>query len=127
MTTRRPPGERVLERVQVGLCWDFAHAVNGDGYGTVWDSAARHATKAYIAVWEHLVGPVPRLANGRRTPLDHLCRNRLCVDPDHLEPVSIRVNTLRGYGPTAMKARAARLALAMDAGQLHVPGLVVIQ
>lgn len=37
--------------------------------------------------------------------LDHLCRNRACVEVTHLEPVTHRVNILRGVGPTAQNAR----------------------
>ncbi len=40
-------------------------------------------------------------------PIDHLCRNTLCVNPEHLEQVTTRVNTARGNGATAMKIRAA--------------------
>jgi hypothetical protein len=36
--------------------------------------------------------------------LDHLCRNRLCVNPDHIEPVTKRTNIVRGVGPTAVNA-----------------------
>ena len=36
--------------------------------------------------------------------LDHLCRVRCCVNPDHLEPVTSKVNTLRGIGPTAIRS-----------------------
>lgn len=46
---------------------------------------------------------------GRHIPdglhLDHLCRNRLCVNPDHLEPVTHRENCLRGVSPAAQQAR----------------------
>lgn len=39
---------------------------------------------------------------------DHLCRRRWCVNPDHLEVVTVRVNTLRGRGPSARNARKVR-------------------
>lgn len=37
--------------------------------------------------------------------LDHLCRNRLCVNPSHLEPVTCRENVLRGNGRCAANAK----------------------
>ena len=37
--------------------------------------------------------------------IDHLCRNRWCVNPMHMEPVTIRENVLRGIGPGAVNAR----------------------
>ena len=37
--------------------------------------------------------------------VDHLCKNRKCVNPDHLEVISGKENTLRGMGPTAINAR----------------------
>ncbi len=40
--------------------------------------------------------------------VDHLCRNRRCVNPDHLEPVSTKENTARGNGATAAAIRARR-------------------
>jgi hypothetical protein len=38
--------------------------------------------------------------------LDHLCRNRACCNPWHLEPVTAVVNVMRGVAPTAQHARA---------------------
>lgn len=59
--------------------------------------------------------PAHRVAvkiSGRQTPtdltVDHLCRNRLCVNPDHLEMVTLEVNILRGDCPTAKNARAKK-------------------
>ena len=54
-------------------------------------------------VYELLVGAIP---NG--LVIDHLCRNPGCVDPDHLDVVTRRVNTLRGYDPPARRAVAIR-------------------
>ena len=51
--------------------------------------------------YELHVGPIPT-----GLTLDHLCRNTLCVNPAHLEPVTMRENILRGYSPSANGARA---------------------
>jgi hypothetical protein len=47
-----------------------------------------------------LVGDLPD-----ELTIDHLCRVRACCNPDHLEPVSVAVNILRGEGPAALNAR----------------------
>lgn len=56
--------------------------------------------RLHVEVWKTINGPVPE-----GLQLDHLCRNRACINPEHLEPVTSRVNTLRGEGPTAVNAR----------------------
>jgi hypothetical protein len=50
--------------------------------------------------YEALVGPIP---DGKQ--IDHLCRNRACCNPEHLEPVTIQENIRRGEGPQAINAR----------------------
>ena len=75
-------------------CTIWLGAVDAQGYG-------RYCRDwAHRLVYEATIGPVP---SGLQ--LDHLCRNRLCVNPHHLEPVTNRVNTLRGVGPTALNAK----------------------
>jgi hypothetical protein len=77
-------------------CWVWTGA-SSRGYGQV--SVAGRIRPAHVVVYEALVGPV-----GEGLQLDHLCRNRLCVNPAHLEPVTPRLNTLRNTGPSAANA-----------------------
>lgn len=79
-------------------CWPWLMSVNGKGYGQI--NFKRKNYKAHRVVYEMMVGKVP--ANKQ---LDHLCRNRRCVNPRHLEVVDSRTNTLRGVGASALNAR----------------------
>ncbi len=79
-------------------CWIWKGADNAKGYGRV--VAAGRTRPAHVIAYELLVGPVPA-----GLELDHLCRNRGCVNPAHLEAVTHRVNTLRGDTITAARAR----------------------
>ncbi|MEU7240240.1 HNH endonuclease signature motif containing protein [Streptomyces sparsogenes] len=55
---------------------------------------------AHRFAYETLVGPIPE-----HLQLDHLCRVRHCVNPDHLEPVSSRENTRRGRSQAGINGR----------------------
>jgi len=71
--------------------------MSANGYGKV--NIDGKAKLAHRVVYEALVGPIPE-----GLQLDHLCRNRACVNPAHLEPVTQRVNILRGTGTAAVHA-----------------------
>ena len=60
----------------------------------------RFWAKVERVAYEMVVGPIP---DGLQ--IDHLCRVRNCVNPDHLEPVTPRENTMRGYSIQAQNAR----------------------
>lgn len=78
-------------------CWEWTASLNG-GYGA-FHVGSRRMALAHRVAFVALCGEIPP---GRQ--LDHLCRNRKCVNPEHLEPVSQRENILRGDGPSAYNA-----------------------
>jgi hypothetical protein len=60
---------------------------------------------AHRASYELFVGPIPVDEDGKTLYIDHLCydsegySNKLCVNPEHLEPVTDLINKRRGYVP----------------------------
>jgi hypothetical protein len=84
-----------------GDCWVWTSVMHR-GYG-VYGSRARRR-KAHRWAWEFANGPVPA-----GLEIDHLCRNRACVRPDHLEPVTHAENVRRairsGHSPGDSRAR----------------------
>ncbi len=82
-------------------CWQWLGSTRQTKkliYGTVWDGIRNRP--AHVVMYESEVGPVPK-----GMELDHLCRNTICVNPEHLEPVSHRINVLRGVSPGALNAQ----------------------
>ena len=78
-------------------CWVW-QAATLKGYGQF--NVGHRICYAHRVAYELVVGPIP---DGLE--LDHLCRNTLCVNPDHLEPVTMRVNILRSQSEPANNAR----------------------
>lgn len=79
-------------------CWVWQGRINAKGYSAfgLWGGQVR----GHILSYELMVGPVPE-----GLVVDHLCRNRACINPGHLEPVTNRENILRGKGAAARNAR----------------------
>lgn len=93
-----PVRERILAKVRLeGDCWIFTGSKTYHGYPRIIIGSTQ-VHFAHRVMWELKNGPVP---DGLE--LDHLCRNRACVNPDHLEPVSHRENCMRGQSPIILK------------------------
>lgn len=99
---RATPEERFWSRVAITpSCWLWTGTVGSHGYGVIKiGGRAGPVLLTHRVVYEWLVGPIP---DG--LTIDHLCRRTLCCNPQHLEAVSTRTNTLRGTSPSAINAR----------------------
>ena len=96
MPTRFAPIPELTERQQTnfwakvqptGFCWDWIARTTKDGYGLFHVDRFGHTRVAHRIAYTLLVGEIPE-----GLELDHLCRNKACVNPDHLEPVTQQVN-----------------------------------
>ncbi|MEU9310909.1 HNH endonuclease signature motif containing protein [Streptomyces sp. NPDC048256] len=94
--------ERVLMKIdKTAHCWNWTGSTTDEGYG--YFNIGDEKFRAHRWVFSLIVGPIPE-----GLVLDHLCRNRTCVRPSHLEPVTNRENILRGVGPSAVNAAKVR-------------------
>lgn len=105
MTTQRTAREieRFWSKVdRTVACWFWTGTVDTSGYAVL----ARHLrgrwrnTLAHRFAYELLVGPIPE-----GLQLDHLCRIRYCVNPEHMEVVTLQENLRRGFGFAAVNSR----------------------
>src|SRR6266571_2972703 len=94
---RVPLSIRFWSRVERGdpdECWTWTGTRNYDGYGRIspggGNRAGVHAIMAHRYAYEALVGPIPA-----GLTIDHLCRQVDCVNPKHMEPVTIQENIRR--------------------------------
>lgn len=94
------PMERFVENIDVlpNGCWQWNKSLVTFGYGNF--SVRGTLFLAHRFAYMIFRGEIPI-----DKQLDHLCRNRGCVNPEHLEPVTSKENVLRGVGLTARHAK----------------------
>lgn len=100
---RRDPRIRFLEKIRVDPqsgCWLWESALDFGGYGILWLGDGR-SVRAHRFAYELLRGPIPE-----GLTLDHLCRVRRCVNPEHLDPCTAGENARRApNAPYWVRAR----------------------
>jgi hypothetical protein len=79
--------------IAAGGCWEWRGSIDENGYGRAWLPGVGKMSRAHRASWILHRGPIPA-----GLCIDHLCRNRSCVNPDHLEVVTLGENNRRGAG-----------------------------
>lgn len=88
---------KVVITENILMCWPYTEATSEDGYGRFWHNERR--MPAHRFAYEQVYGRIP---DGLQ--IDHLCRNRICCNPNHLEPVTPQENNRRSMSPSAVNA-----------------------
>jgi hypothetical protein len=97
-----PP--KISSRIEkTDKCWNWVGSINIKGYGRMWLNELGRTDYAHRIVYRLLVGAIPK-----DLTIDHLCGNKRCVNPKHLEAVTIGVNILRSNGPAAINSRKTK-------------------
>lgn len=116
------PQERLMKRIEVQAngCWKFIGGIDINGYGVF--SEDGHNTRAHRSSYKYFKGPIPEGLD-----IDHVCHkpeecpggkncpHRLCVNPDHLEPVTREENT------DTKRAHTGKVWGAIQSAKTHCP------
>lgn len=104
---------------QTDGCWQWSGCIGRNGYGKLGHRG--RTLLAHRLSYRIHVGSIP---DGLE--LDHLCRNRWCVNPDHLEAVTHSVNVQRGNGPESARRRSANATHCRNGHQITADSFFVL-
>jgi hypothetical protein len=98
--SNKTASERFWAKVikQSSGCWEWIGCLTSNGYGLFWDGEGK--IRAHRFAYEEVKGIIP---DGLE--IDHLCRNKICVNPNHLEVVTRTENIKRGILPGILRTR----------------------
>ena len=99
--TKREAG-RIFSKIEINPttgCWNWTGKLD-NGYGRISWKGKQTRIHRLFYVWKF--GDIPVWRSKKDKEIDHLCNNRACCNPDHLQLVSNRINVYRGVGPTAV-------------------------
>jgi len=95
-----PEEERFWAKVDADAeCWVWTGSLHPSGYGYFMAKDGKN-WRSHRFAWTNLVGEIPK-----HMTLDHVCRNKPCVNPDHMEIVTAEENNARGGSVSALNAR----------------------
>lgn len=102
--------DMLMKNVEKGAeqsCWNWIGRLNRKGYGDVQIRGVKH--NAHRAFYIEMGNSIP---NGYH--LDHLCRNKACVNPMHMEPVTPQENVRRQHAARAQEKRLRELCAEVE-------------
>jgi hypothetical protein len=109
---RSSPVEYVVKSMGfITPCWIWQRSVSS-GYGMAWDGTTKKMVRAHRLMYERYRGHIEE-----GLQLDHLCRVRNCVNPDHLEPVTMLENIRRGEASKLNQMQVEQIRHRCDLGE----------
>jgi hypothetical protein len=110
--------------VQPSGCWEWKGHRFGRGYGRTSLNGKLIIVHRLFYAWA--VGPIPTGCSKNTPNIDHLCRNRACCNPVHLELVSLKENVRRGYHLT-VNLNGVVKSISEWADEINIPYATIVK
>lgn len=99
--------KRIFSKISIDNktdCWNWTGSLDGFGYGLLWYK--RKTERIHRVIYSFFKHQIPRGRDATKfAQLDHICKNKKCCNPEHLELVSQKTNILRADSPVSRNAR----------------------